>query len=297
MTDLQQAIAQVLQNSNKRLFATVCGNLPPGKPIPPDTSSHTHNHREILFVLDGECSYQLGNYCYDINPGDAVFIDTWQPHGFYYQQHDRNLQHLWMQIRGQNMSSIHYTALDHSGKITRKLLYVDASKVAIHLMLTYWDRARFSDTENRQFFARQLELSFELVLNEILFAYLRDEKVNQRSKSEDIVDYIADYIETNHGKDCSLAQLEKLSGYTHCYLSHLFRKHYGKTIGEAINEARMQYVIDQSWMASSKDIADELGFSSVVTFWRWRRNNRHLETVMTRESAGHSDSPRIKILL
>ena len=65
------------------------------------------------------------------------------------------------------------------------------------------------------------------------------------------MEFTSDYIDLHHGRNCSLVQLEKITGYTQYYLCRLFRKYYGKTIGDAINEARMRYVSEQKAVLSS----------------------------------------------
>lgn len=283
MCEDRKSVAAVLEKGIRRMICANYGGEPLTEEIPPDMVCHEHGHREILYVIDGECNYQLGKNWYHLTPGDAIFIDSWQTHSFFYRQSDSNLTHLWFSIHRQKLS-VNLTRVESTGRVQRRMLYVEAPQIATHLLSVNWDRARGAKAENSGFYHEQLKLAFALMLNEMIFAYLSEDENVERSKSENLIDYIADYIEVNHGKDCSLSQLEKLSGYTHCYLSHLFRKYYGKTIGAAINEARMRYVVEQSWMASTKDIADELGFSSVMTFWRWRRNNHHLEEIMSNKN-------------
>ena len=269
----------ILQAGVRRIHSTACRALPPESTPHDNFRLHSHRQREILFVLEGESDYILDSHWYRLRPGDAVFVEPWQSHGCFYREDENNLKHLWFILHSKFLSGC-YNNVGLAGQVQREWLYGTVSGPAHQMLLNNWDRARTAKAEDCPWYAEQLRRSFELALGEMATNILQSGGNPLRRKRDDVAEFMADYIDRHLGRDCSLARLEKITGYTRCYLSHLFREYYGKTIGSAVNEARMRYILEQNWQSSAKDIADELGFASVATYWKWRRNNRKLETVI-----------------
>lgn len=268
--------AEELQKNSVRIISSVCGSLPPPLSSEDLSASHSHRAREILFVVAGESDYQLDDKFYHLQAGDAVFIEPWQKHGFFYRASDHDLKHIWFALLPQRMTATGLE-LDHFGQIGRKHFYGNLPGDSWQMLAGCWDRLRLLPEELLALGKKQLQLGMEMILNEISITMLSESSDWHINKHQDVMEFTSDYIDLHHGRNCSLVQLEKITGYTQYYLCRLFRKYYGKTIGDAINEARMRYVLEQKAVLSSKDIADELGFAAVVSFWKWRRSNRKLE--------------------
>lgn len=276
-------LLDIMKQGAQRIIATNGDVLPTPVPGYNNGRIDTHRHREILFVIGGESDYKLEGNWYHLCPGDAVFIEPWQPHSYYYRAEECDLKHLWISVHPKRMQMI-YTQLDHAGKLDRSSLILSTQGPVFRIVSSWWNWVRKDASGDRWWHSRMLRQIIDLILTEYILLILQGLE-NAKHKGTDIVVFLADYIAGHRGCNCQLEQLESLTGYNRCYLSHLYRNYWGKTIGDAINEARMQYVLLQSRnRLGPKEIAAELGFASVTTFWKWRRNNRALEAALSESS-------------
>ena len=121
-----------------------------------------------------------------------------------------------------------------------------------------------------------LKQPLTMLLDEFRF-YLRmnDSKDVKKPTNNEIVASIQQIIEAKKGRDCSLAQLEKFTGFSRFYISHLFKNAYGISIGDYINRVRMIFFESAKKQGlSHKQIAFELGFSSNSALLMWYRKNK-----------------------
>ncbi len=285
----KERVLGILKGGVKEIVSTHCNSLPKEQKIRKHVQVHSHKHREILFVLEGKSNFMLGGHWYTIGPGTVVFIEPWEEHEFYYANDDSNLLHLWVSINPKNIGAMLLT-LDEVGSLERKHYFASCSGPILQILSEHWTRMYNQKHRNDELNALMLKRSFDLVLSELVYEVVMQYEEHPRKKREDIINFVNDYIENHNGCDCTLSQLEKLTGYTYYYLSHLYRSYYGKTIGHAINEARMKYFLKQGWRANMKEVADALGFSSPGTFWKWRRNNRELELALKQGLDNTADS-------
>ena len=285
----KKKVLSVLKGGVQEIVSTHCNSLPIELKIKKHAQVHSHKHREILFVLEGKSCFTLGGHWYALKPGMVVFIEPWQEHEFYYANDDCNLLHLWVSIHPKHINAMLIT-LDNAGSLERKHYFASCSGPILQILSEHWSRMYTQKHKDDELNALMLKRAFDLVLSELVYEVAMQYEDQPRKKREDIINFVSDYIEMHNGCDCTLSQLEKLTGYTYYYLSHLFRSYYGKTIGHAINEARMRYFLKQGWHANTKMIADTLGFSSPGTFWKWRRNNRNLELALRKELEEERDA-------
>lgn len=285
---LKEQVINGLKRGVTQIISTACGSLPAEVKQTQEIKIDSHKHREVLFVLDGTCNYYLDGHFYSLTPGTALFVEPWQEHEYYYSPEDHDLLHLWVALHPRRINAM-LISLDTVGSLDRKYYFATCTGVVLHLFNENLNRIRNSKYKDNEVFALMLQRTFDLVLSELMYEVVMQYKEQPHKKREDIIVFINDYIRIHNGNDCSLAQLEKISGYTYYYLSHLYTSYYGKTIGAAVNEARMRYLLNQGWHANMKMIADALGFSSPSTFWKWRRNNRELEATLKKELEQSSD--------
>lgn len=257
----------------------------------PGARSHNHRQREILFVLEGESDYMVNGNWHRLKHGDAVFIESWQEHSFFYRPDEHDLKHLWLFLHPKRLNAI-YSCLNHAGELKRKVYLEECSGSAFQNLVVNWDRARNHEIQDDFLYQQLLRTSLNLVLLEITYKLKFQESVYQKKPTEEIIAFVLEYIDNHHGNHCSLQQLARLTGYTHYYLCHLFRKYCGKTIGTVINEARLAYIIEQKGRTNVKELAEKLGFASVDTFWKWRRTKRNQKEQLRAESVAFNGASK-----
>ena len=268
-----------LRQPVRRIISAHFGATAPLPETPPPVTHH-HRHREILLVIDCPGKVVLGNQIYELQPGDAVFFETGQLHDAYINKCDS--RHLWLMLYPKRMPAAYLEK--SSGEEIRHLMPDPISSAAAALLNSRWDQLLASSAEDLDFCRSQLLAALELVKGDLIKGDIANtvsgKTVPPVIRQRNVVDLISDCIESRLGNNCSLAELAELTGYSGCYLSKLFHACAGKTIGMAVNEVRMRYVLSCKLHTSCKEMADALGFSTAAAFWKWRHKNHALEKAM-----------------
>ncbi len=232
-----------------------------------DFAVDRHGHRELLYVLEGRSSFLYRDRVWKLEPGTLVAVDAWETHAFGYRKADNGLLHLWL---GQ-----------HPSCITCACLSVEKGR--------YRSAARFdslvgvpSDHLSRNWgdvLAGNLDASMrKTLLAGVAEAMLRAFAVEMACATEPadtsrgLADFVAEYIARQHGRDCSLERLERVTGYSRFHLSRLFHRQRGMTIGAAVTEARRRFLAEATAQGlKQRTISEALGFSSPSAFCLWKR--------------------------
>lgn len=273
---LEKLLTQ-LRRPVRRIISAHFGETAPQLEVPQQVMHH-HRHREIMLVLDCPGSIVLDDKSYSLQPGDAVFIETGQRHEAYLNSGD--FSHLWLMLYPKRIPAAYLE--QRSGAEFRHLMPDPVSSAAAALLNSRWDQLLSSTPEELEYCRSQLCAALELVKGDLVkgnIAHIPAEgkTVSPEIRQRNVVEVISDCIESRLGANCSLAELAELTGYSDCYLSKLFHACTGKTIGMAVNETRMRYVLSCKLHTSCKEMAAALGFSTAAAFWKWRRKNQVLE--------------------
>lgn len=268
----ESVIRAVLSRGVRKIITTLC----------PDEISEIfadstyridrHLHREILFILHGECSFMLGGRIYTARQGTAFFLNEWEPHSSGYRADDRDLIHLWIHFNREHLYAS-MVQVGYHGRYSRYGKYINFNNDLRQLLLRRWHMLENMEACNGEAQDLLLRGPLNSVLDEfILCEYDIIDESNRDNR--DIVVFLNNYIKNANGRECSLEHLEKLSGYSRFYLSRLFREKNGMTIGDYINTVRMQFAVEaKNRGMKQKEIASELGFSSPAAFWYWYNKN------------------------
>ncbi len=268
--DREAAIRAVLTGGVTKVITTLC----------PDEISEIyadntyridrHIHREILFILLGECTFMLGGRVYMATPGTAFFLNEWEPHSNGYRADDRDLIHLWVHFQKDHIYA-NMVQVGYQGRYSKYGKYININNDLRQLLLRRWHMLENMGSCD----AATQKLLLCSPLNSLLEEFILHKYnliAESNHDSRDIVLFLSNYIKHANGRDCSLGQLEKLSGYSRFYISRLFREKSGMTIGEYINDVRMLFAEEaKSRGMKQKEIASELGFSSPAAFWYWHK--------------------------
>ncbi len=230
-------------------------------------ASDCHAQREMLFVLEGRSRFLYRDRVWNLAPGTLVAIDAWEVHAFGYHAEDDGLLHLWLGL--------------HPPRMTCALLQVERGRYrsAAHLnplagsafdfLSRQWDEAM---AEDRAPALRSALLAGVAETAMHAAALGEGQRRTPADAANGLVDFIADFIARQHGRDCSLSRIERVTGYSRVYLAHLCRQARGKTIGEAITEARRRFVEEAMAQGlKQRTISEALGFSSPSAFCLWKR--------------------------
>ena len=244
-----------------------------GKPLAEEVYPEIHQHREILFILRGESVFPLNDKSFDVKSGDVILIDRWIPHCFGYPPWDRNMLYLWIFLFPTHLNLLIHQ-IDQDGNKTDAVKWVELPTDLELVIDRRWDEfdklAPEAALANLDSFLKE---PLTLLLDEFRFyLQINDLKEGKKQTNNEIVSSIQQIIEAKKGRDCSLAQLEKFTGFSRFYISHLFKNAYGISIGDYINRVRLIFFESAKKQGfSHKQIAFELGFSSNSALLMWYR--------------------------
>ena len=249
----------------------------PGKKHAVNALPGIHQHREILFVLQGKSEFPLNHKLIPVKPGHAVLIDSWIDHCANYSPSDRNLLFLWIFLfSSRPVAMVHQ--VDGVGNVIH---ITDSILLPFDLSMTInrrWDDLnRLPPDEAAANVDRFMKSPLTLLLDEFRLHFWKKELHEEKLEDNlSLVNSIQQIIEAKNGRDCSLEQLEKITGFNRFYIAHTFKNVNGLTIGDHINKIRMNFYESALKQGlSRKQIAFELGFSNSSSLSTWFRKYSH----------------------
>ena len=256
----------------RRIISKHSNGLPQTENTPPGI----HQHREILFILKGESQFPLNRKIFKIKAGDVILIDHWIPHRVGYLPSDKDMLCLWFYLFPTHLNLLLHR-IDHSGNVSYVIKWIELASDLKLLIDRHWDEFdKLPPQKALENLDRFCKIPLTMLLDEFQFyLHLKELRMEKNHSNNDIVNSIQHIIEAKNGRDCSLAQLEKLTGFNRFYISHLFKDAFGISIGEYINRIRMVFFESAKKQGlSHKQIAFELGFSSNSALLMWYRKTK-----------------------
>ena len=227
----------------------------------------THPEREILLALSGETVFTLNGSCIPCLPGDAFFINSGVPHQSGYKNIKNDLTHIWVHLHPQRFFAMLYHFSEQSD--TRQHQSWEFPLALLEIINARWDLALKSGepvrTEIYQSIAR-------IIAEEVCF--FPEKRDDAPSGERNIVNWVQKHISINCGRNSSMEELEKLTGYSRGYLMRQFKLQCGMTIGEYINSVRRAFIAATPARMTQKEAAAHLGFNSAAAFWLWKTRDK-----------------------
>ena len=263
-------IKEMLSAGIKKMY---CASMPgkPARDCGPIQIS-VHNMIEFLFVIHGRSRFLLNQKLFSIEAGDLLIIDSWDPHALGYFPDDHDLIHLWVHLCLHNCY-VTFGQIKQPGDAVPILYPFSLAYDITDFVRRRCKMAREPDgfmTESSV--ERYLRTPLNMLLDEVLISLKKDPADGAGGAGINIIESIKSYIQSTNGCQCSLSQLEKYTGYSKYYISHLFKSETGISIGEYVNEIRIKYTAEaELYGEKHRDIAQEIGFSSNSVFCQWLR--------------------------
>lgn len=186
-----------------------------------DATAHFHRSVEIVYVLQGEKTAFLNGKKYVAREGQGFLIPPWTVHAFP------------MDGDTQIVAVIPNEYCSRFERLCEKFqpvtpLFNDADGRIKELLL------HLGKAEN--------EFIFEGLVGEIVGQFVkRTEFLPAERKSDKLpVEKIAEFVDENYAKSCSLTVLAEKFGYSPNYFSALFKRYFGTGIAQYVNLVRVQ---------------------------------------------------------
>ncbi len=222
----------------------------------------------------------LNDSVYELSPGCASIVDRFVPHSFGYTDQDRDLMHLWVSFGNRSRHGF-VCHVREAGKyeIIQAVMF---PAELIQLFLQRWEQLAEQQNISDRTVMDFMQLPVELLINEFFLKtrYPAAEKLHMTN----ISGVVKNYIRNCNGRDCNMAKLSDVLGYSASHLAHVFRLETGMSIGDFINVVRLEYTQQalENGM-TQKEISNELGFASYTSFWNWFQ--KYKKTLLNTSSA------------
>lgn len=268
---MSEIIKKMLSSGIRRF---ICSSMP-GKAVKEGDAVQLSKHEplEFFFVIRGESSYQIEDKLFDTRPGDLCVIEPWATHASGYRASDHDLCQFWLHLH-RNQLVGNFFQVESQGRFKNILPPMFFPFATADMLRKRWQLVKAGEVITEEALNKYLRTPLTFIMEEVLLGLERGpEKTG--NDSFNIIGSIKQYIMDRQGCRCSLDSLEEFTGYSKYYISHLFREKTGMTIGKYVNTVRVKYVAEAELHGIPyKEIARQLGFSSVQAFSPWNKTHK-----------------------
>lgn len=230
-------------------------------------SQESHAEREILLVIDGDMPFALSGKLHAAVKGTAFFIDSWIPHQLGYENIKNSTCHIWVHLHKKRLFAMPYI-LEHGSRLQSSGMWEFPDSM-LELINLRWNQAKNAPANERSKYYSSI---VRMIIEEISFQ--NSSTKNNSGKEEDIISWLKNYISMNYGRNSSMEELERLTGFNRRHLMRKFKNETTMTIGEYINCIRRGFTAAAGKRLTQKEIAFQLGFKSPAAFWLWQKRDR-----------------------
>ena len=231
-----------------------------------DFPAHIHHCYEIVFVTSGEMIVNVSGVDYALRKGDAIMIFSNQIHSM---RTPENSTHKLF-VFSPNLISA-YTGMVGK-KVPKNSVY--------HMDDTCFEMNMNAEIEDGLFRIKSMLYYNCAVFNNIA------EYTDAEADSKSLIYRILMFIQNNYGKNCTLDDLSKSTGYDYSYLSRYFKRIVGMSFNDYVNSVRISnacYLLTNT-DKSILDVCTECGFKSL------RSLNRNFKEQLGESPSGYRRS-------
>lgn len=249
-----------MQNQTPSIRNVYLPEVPDLSPAPLPIHLERHPLSEVLCQFSGSSHYFLNGEDLALSAGDCCLISPWIPHQYGFREDDSEGVQLWFHTHQMTFALLQHSADGSFHCIAKGRLPQE------YTVLLKRQEKEFRNDHNTE----RVRIFFSLLLKEVELELKRPDR-NRTGLAEDL----QHIIRSRNGVNCSLAELERRTGYSRSHISHLFQQTCGMTVGAFINMVRLDFTREAlAYGMTQKEISGELGFSSPAAFWQWYRKFR-----------------------
>ncbi len=212
--------------------------------------AHMHHCYELLCLLEGSMTAIVDGREYSLKPGGALMIFSNQVHSMKTADSSRHVLCLF----------------------SPKLISAYSSKTTSTV-------PKDNYFEPEEFYVKKLDsldgsedvLEIKGLLYSFCASFDKNASYKSNESASDVLLYrIFKFIEESYGKNCSLSDLSRHTGYEYTYLSRYFKQMVGISFNDYVNEYRISkacYLLQNGNM-TVLEISNECGFNSLRTLNR-----------------------------
>lgn len=231
--------------------------------IEKDEESHSNQDIELFFVIDGRIEVKIQEESFQMKKDDVILINSNKKHSYKISQDALvgmfriNFQEISSYL-GTNFALFWCNSVIDKGD-SYELLISYIKKILNHYLLT----------EGKEDYY-QLSLFYGMVnclINYFLINHL-DENFVENNKEEIRINEIVSYINNNYNQEISLNDLASKLFLSNAYLSRYFKKTFGVTFLEYVNNVRLHHAVEDLIYLNKSitKIALDNGFANSALF-------------------------------
>ncbi len=239
-----------IEHSNKRLFNSFLVRIG-------HRTHHLHSQLEIVCVLEGSITVEIGLDSYNLKSGDTLLINRYQIHSF--ESYGDNIL-LICQINPEmfpeNMSDIYFNEF---------LLNNDISKKIISLMSKMHLETKSGFPSGEFYISGSINLILAILLDNLPHTIPELHASVSRSETSSRLRKIIKYIESNFHNKITLQELSAHMHLSKYYLSHFIKDNLGIGFQDFLNNIRLTNALRYLFFTNENisSIAVKSGFSDV----------------------------------
>lgn len=234
---------------------------------PPKLDLHTHKYYELLYLIEGDISYLIGDKLYKAVPGDIFITAPGQEHGISFNSNENYARH-FIQFSDEVLSHMPQKLYTNFTKnLCNNCNRIPAEIVKKYNLGLYFNNVRnhlVKDSVMDDFMFRTYTMQLVAVLNSVSV-----DEILLHFDEKPIILELKDYIIKNIKNELSLDTIAAKFFMSKYHMCHIFRNETGMTIKNYINLQRIararELLLNGSMPA---DIAKQCGFNDYSTFYR-----------------------------
>ena len=238
------------------------------------THSHRHACREIMVVLEGAGYYGVGNDLVRCRPGSVFFFDEGRAHQQGYPPSSTDCVHLWISLISQCAGARIITVRGGKLQAYGGLKYFRSYPEIGVWPSRCWPDEQTGNESTLLWRARLLSALAILLVDIVQNGFLPRPFSNSAAAADRTIRAIQDHIWQTGGRNATLDNLARISGFSKFHFLRQFKKLTGQSVHSFVNAARInKYHELLKARAAKKQMAEQLGFSCPPAFSRWLRQN------------------------
>lgn len=223
--------------------------------------------REIMIALQGNYIFRFNRKYYKCKPGTVFLIDKGIEHEANYVKNAGDVLHLWTYTHQKN-TVIHCVSMQQNKlqNLTQALMHPSESP-DLDSLWDLWQQAGAG--MEKSWYLQQLKLY--LAYSFSLF-FLHAELRSGNQPKFKLIEVAMERIRLDLSKGIRIENLARIVGYSKFHFVHLFKQFTGRTVLDYVNYCRLErleLLLKQN--ISPKEIAAELGFQDVHSYYQWIR--------------------------
>ena len=218
---------------------------------------HFHSHLEFCIVKKGKGAVTCNGKRYTLTDGDVAIFDSYCMHG--YEDFDT--------------VDCDTAVVIVPLPLAKSFISFKKDKEIENVVISDFRLADALMEIVDKFFLQEISERMKNASVELFLTMIEDNLVlvDKKEKSQiKLIKKILDYIHLNFDKEITLPSISRYVGYTEAHVSRTFHQYLKKSIGQYLNDLRINYVKEQlkNTDKSTTELIYEAGFKSVQTYYR-----------------------------